>query len=278
LAEIGKIERLPRLLCVIAVGAITMLQSATVMAAPSPTPSLDGILLAPPGTGFVEAALSTPGIFEGPFDSAGYADITASADAANAKQTLDLDGFLSGFGRSWVSPSGDHGYIEAVMAFAGAKGAKTWLSQSELASKAQIAYQHAITISGIGTYYGARLADATSSVFADQYFFIKGNDTFIVSTISLADDLATTAAIQAKRQYDSAPPYSVPPAQWPESKTSNLALNAAKLNGAAVAGILIVGLIVTTLLIARSRRRPPLQGGRVGEESEPDPSTPNVDD
>jgi hypothetical protein len=250
---------LGRLLCAIGVSAVMLMQPAVVLAAPSPSPALDGILLAPPGSGFVEQPKSTSGIFEGPFDADGYASITSSTEVSAAKSTLLSDGFLSGFGRTWVSAAQHLVYVEAIMAFNGAKGAKAWLKQSELADKAEASYQKPITITGIETYYGARLVDTANSIFADAYVFVKGNDTFLISTVSTKDDLATTAATQAKRQFDSAPPYTVPPAQWPETKSSNPALDAAKLIGAFVAGVLIIGLIGAVLIVARSRRRPDFQ-------------------
>ena len=234
------------------------MQPAFVLATPTPSPSLDGILLTPPGTGFVETTQGTPGIFEGAFDADGYTQITSSANAAQAKQTLAHDGFVSGFGRTWVSRATQKIYVEAVMAFGGAKGAKTWLSQSETADRAEPTYQHPITIDGIDSYYGARLVDAASPIYADAYVFVKGNDTYLVSTVSMKDDLAATAATQTKRQYDSAPAYTIPPADWPESKATNIAASAAKVVGAIVIGILIIGLVIAAFFIVRSRRPAPL--------------------
>ena len=229
--QISRIDALARLLCAIGAGAMVVLQSTVALAAPSPSPTLDGILLSPPGSGFVEAKVTT-GIFEGPFDASGYADITSTTNAAAAKATLERDGFLSGYGRTWVSQATHHLYVEAVMAFNGQKGAKTWLGQSEIADKAEATYQHPITVTGIGTYYGARLVDTPNSIFADAYVFVKGNDTYLVSTVSTKDDLATTAATQAKRQYDSAPAFTIPPAQWPESKVVSAAFDARDLAAA----------------------------------------------
>ncbi len=247
---------LGRLLFLIGVAAIALVQSVTVLAAPSPSPALDAILVTPPGTGFVEQAKGTPGIFEGPFDAEGYAQITSSADTTKAKQALVADGFLSGYGRTWVSQAAQKIYVEAVMAFGGAKGAKSWLGQSEIADRAEPTYQHAITIEGIESYYGARLVDPASPIYADAYVFVKGNDTYLVSTVSTKDDLATTAATQTRRQFESAPQYTVPPSEWPESKASNVAVGAVKVVGGVLVGILVVGLIVATLLIVRSRRPP----------------------
>ncbi|HVD47797.1 MAG TPA: hypothetical protein VNG70_11000 [Candidatus Limnocylindria bacterium] len=263
-----------RLLFAIGVSAVILMQPAVALAAPSPSPSLDRILLSPPGSGFVEQPKTASGIFEGPFDAEGYAAITSSADVAAAKKALQADGFLAGYGRTWVSAAKHLVYVEAIMAFNGASGAKAWLKQSELADKAEAAYQKPITITGIETYYGARLVDTANSIYADAYVFVKGNDTFLISTVSTKDDLATTAATQARLQFDSAPPYTVPPAQWPESTSSNKALDVAKLIGAFVGGVLIIGLVVAALLMVRSRRRPPLlavapQGGYAAVEAAP---------
>jgi len=63
---------LVRLLCGIGVGAVLLVQPASALASPSPSPSLDKILVAPPGTGFVEQPKSpSSGLFEGEFDAAG---------------------------------------------------------------------------------------------------------------------------------------------------------------------------------------------------------------
>jgi hypothetical protein len=262
--QVGRIETLRRLLCVIAVGAIWLMQPAAVLAASSPSPTLDGILLTPPGAGFVEANKGTPGIFEGAFDADGYTQITSSANAAQAKLTLAHDGFVAGYGRTFVSKATQKIYVEAVMAFGGAKGAKTWLSQSELADKAEPTYQHPITIDGIASYYGARLVDKASPIYADAYVFVKGNDTFLISTVSTKDDLATTAATQTKLQYNSAPEYTIPPAEWPESKVSNVANSAAQVVAAIVIGILIIGLVIAAIFILRSRRRGSLMAVAAG--------------
>ena len=122
-----------RALCAIGAGALLLAQSMSAIAATNPSPPLDGLLVSPPGTGFVEDK-GTPGFFEGPFDAAKYAEITAS-DADTSKKALDQDGFLSGFGRTWVRSSLGHLYVEAVMAFKGSKGAKAWLRESEAAGQ-----------------------------------------------------------------------------------------------------------------------------------------------
>ena len=245
-----------RLLCCTCVIAVVWLESAVALAAPSPSPALSGLLVSPPGTGFVENKTGA-GLLHGAFDAAGYAQTTAGAKASQTKQALDQDGFLTGFGRTWLSLKTGHGYVEFVMAFTGAKGAKTWLQQSELADKADPTFKNALTITGISSYYGARLVG--NGIYADGYEFVKGNDTFLVSYISAKNDLGTIAATQAKRQYDAAPAYTIPPAQWPETTAANSATGAVRVIGGVVVAILIVGVIVAALLVTRSRRRPALQ-------------------
>ncbi|MEA2628881.1 MAG: hypothetical protein QOJ10_1341 [Chloroflexota bacterium] len=277
---------LGRLLCAIGVGAVLLVQPAAVLAAPTPSPGLDKILVAPPGAGFAEQPKSpSSGLFEGEFDATGYAQTTAASDSTQTKQALDQDGFLKGYGRTWLSKSTGHGYIEFVMAFTGGKGAKTWLRQSEIADKAEPTYKQALTIAGIDSYYGVKLVDTVNRFYADAYVFVKGNDLILVSYVSGKNDLATIAATQTKRQFDATPAYTIPPAQWPETKTSNTALDVAKLIGAFVIGVVLIGLIGGALLVMRSRRRPGLQPVAVqvapavaasvpGTAAEPVPSPP----
>ena len=145
------------------------------------------------------------------------------------------------------------------MAFTGGKGAKTWLRQSEIADKAEPTYKQALTIAGIDSYYGVKLVDTANRFYADAYVFVKGNDLMLVSYVSGKNDVATIAATQTKRQFDAAPAYTIPPAQWPETNTSNAALDVAKLIGAFVIGVVLIGLIGGGLLVMRSRRRSGLQ-------------------
>jgi hypothetical protein len=247
---------LGRLLCSIGVFAALLLQSAMVLAAPTPSPALDGILIKPPGTGFKEELKTTPGILEGPFDAAKFATVTAPTDTAPTTQTLARDGFLTGYARTWFSAGSAHVWVEAVMAFTGAKGAKTWLRQSEVADKADPSYSQALTISGIDTYYGARLVDKVHKVYGDEFVFVKGNDVYLVTYVSNKNDLGSVTATQARKQFDAAPPFTIPQAQWPESKVSSSPFDAFKIVGAVIAGVLILGLAAAAFVIVRSRRRP----------------------
>jgi hypothetical protein len=251
---------LGRLLCSIGVAAVVLLQSATALAAPTPSPALAGLLVKPPGTGYKEEPKATASIVEGPFDAAKYAAVTAAPDAALTAQALVRDGFLAGYGRTWYSTGHAHVYFEAVMAFTGAKGATTWLRQSETADKADVNYSQALTITGIDTYYGARLVDKVHKIYGDAFVFVKGNDVYLVTYVSNKNDLASIAATQTKKQYDAAPPFTIPQAQWPESKVpSSSPFGGLRTIGTIVGVLLILGLIGAGGFLFWSRRRPALR-------------------
>ena len=217
-------------LTVAAFAAVSMLpvSSAVAVPSPSPKPHLSQILAEPPSTGYVELASHTPGILEGPFDAGTYASI-GGLDMQTTITTLAKDGFIAGFGRAWVQQAPGRVMVEIVVAFTGGKGARLWLQQSQLADLTDPTFQHSITVDGIEAYYGARMSDS-SSYFADAFLFVKGNDGFLVSTISSFDDLGDSAAEQTRVQYRHAPDYTIPPSGWPGAKVPQLAIaNAAAL-------------------------------------------------
>jgi len=253
-------EPLRRLLCFIGLAAILLLHSGIALAAPTPSPGLDGILIKPLATGYKEALKSGPGILEGQFDSAKYAETIAASNIAPTKQALDRNGFLSGFGRSWTSSPTGHLFVTAVLAFSGAKGATAWLRQSEAADKADPNYSQALTISGIDTYYGARVIDKVHKVYGDAFIFAKGNDVLIVTYISNKNDLGTIAATQTRKQFDATPPYTIPADQWPENKVvASSPFSGLKTIGLVIGALILLGLLGAGGFIFWSRRRPALQ-------------------
>ncbi len=228
-------------------------------AAPSPNPSLDKVLLAPQDPNFLETGPAT-GMFEGSFDPHQYAALEGGDKQGQVEQTLVHDGFVAGYGRTWLEHGGHHAFVEAVTAFDSGDGASAWLNQAEAGDKSGSTYQRALAVSGIGTYYGARLFDAANHLYTDAFAFVKGNDIFLVSTISAQDDLADTAAVQTKRQYDVAPAYTIAPSSWRPAPSG--AYDAGHLIGrltfyalAGVVVLLVIGLVV------RSRRRAAMAPG-----------------
>jgi hypothetical protein len=257
--QISTIAKVGRLLCAIGVGIVVLLQPAVALAASSPSPSLDGLLAAPPGSDFVELPATTPNVFAGAFDAQGFVTIDGTPDPTNDQKTMEADGFLSGFGKTWVQRSVNHALIEAVLAFKGGLGAGQWMRQLQAADKSQPEYKNAVTVDGISNYYGEHLYDATNVVYSDAFVMVKGNDAFLVVAASPKDDLGTIGSTQAKKQYDAAPAQTIPQAEWPESKVVNVVTTTVKVVGGVLVGILIILAIAVVVIVTRSRRRPMLQ-------------------
>ena len=250
-------EPLRRLLCSLGLAAILLLHSAIALAAPTPSPGLDGILIKPPGTGYKEEPKAAPGIVEGPFDAAKYAEVVSAPDAA---ATLTSNGFLTGFGRTWSTTGSAHVFTEAVLAFTGAQGAKAWVRHEEAADKADPTFVQALTVAGVDSYYGARLIDKVHKIYGDAFVFAKGNDVVFVTFVSNKNDLATIAATQTKKQFDATPGYTIPPDQWPENKVvSTSPFSGLKTVGLVIGALILLGLVGAAGFILWTRRRPRLQ-------------------
>jgi hypothetical protein len=234
--------------------AISLLALAplTASATPSPSPGLETVLAAPP-SGYAELT-SSP--FHGLFTAHDYAQALGSADADQIEKTLNHDGFVSGFGKTWVHQEAEHAMIEAVLAFTGAKGAKAWLVQAEAGDKKDPSYAHADSISGISPYYGVHFKSAdTSGGEGDAFSFVKGNDVFLVDVVSTKDDVLDVATTQTQAQYNSAPNQTIPSSQWPENASSG-GRSIAYWVGFLTIPVLIAVLALAGFLIVRSRRRP----------------------
>lgn len=227
----------------------------TAAAASNPQPRLGEILAEPAADGYTEVQQHTPGLLQGEFGATDYASLDGH-DFATTMKTLRQDGFITGFGRAWVEQAPNHVLVELAVAFSGGAGAKTWLKQSQQADLSDPTFQHSISVDGIDDYYGARMSDS-SSYFADAFLFVKGNDGFLVSTISGADDLGDSAAVQTRAQYRHAPAYTIPPDGWPGARPPLLSMS----NAVAVAPLITAGaaavaaLAWLAILVARRRRR-----------------------
>jgi hypothetical protein len=220
-------------------------------ATPSPSPSLDTILAAPP-SGFTGL---TTAFLHGHFTADDYA---ANADAAKRSgivATLNRDGFVDGFSNTWVSQSSQHVLIEAVLAFKGGKGAHDWLIAVEEADKKDARFVRADTLSGLGTYYGAHLVDTASKTYGDEFSFVKGNDVFAVVVASTKDDALPQAMSQATSQFNAAPSETIPSSQWPENQPG-AEPDWGKLSADVFVGLLVVGFVVFVVMNqVRARRR-----------------------
>jgi hypothetical protein len=248
--------RVRRVLCALAVFA-TALLPVTAATFPSPAPSLDHLLLAPP-SGY--SALDTKTVFSGRFTAHDLA-ATWLAKSAEVEQVLVRDGFVDGFGGFWVDEPAHRALIEYVIAFSGGNGARSWLSDGVALDKADPAYQYADVLPGVDTYVGEHLVYPSNDVF-DGFLFVKGNDLFAVGFESRQDDVLGLTIAQARSQYDSAPDSTIPRTQWPENagagspradtSTDSTAFAFGGFIGVVLVLALIAGLIV--VVVTRVRR------------------------
>jgi hypothetical protein len=217
-------------------------------AAPSPSPNLSGLLVAPP-SGYTQV---TTAAFHGRFDATTYAS-QYQTKTLEAGFNLIQDGFVDGYGMTWVQRSTGHILLEFVIAFRGGKGAKSWLAYEEASDKGTAEYKHPDTLSGIGTYYGVHLAFTSSHSYADAFSFVKGNDMFGVGFVSPRDDVQKLAAAQTRSQYGSAPDQTIPKAQWPENAPSQRPQT--NRLGLIIGAVLVLVLIAGTVRLVAVRRR-----------------------
>jgi hypothetical protein len=217
-------------------GAALALLPLGAAAAPSPSPTLDTVLAAAP-SGFVELTTAT---FHGSFNAHDYAAVSDPAKASQIEATMTHDGFVGGYGKTWVQQAAGHALLEAVIAFNGGSGARQWLTQAEAGDKADPSYTHADSMTGIDPYYGGHFKYSSSNTVGDFFSFAKGNDVFLLGFVSQKDDVLNMAVAQAKSQYDSAPSETIPSSMWPENAS----------HGSTNVALFIVPFIVVVLLIA----------------------------
>jgi hypothetical protein len=251
---------LGRLIVAAGVATLACLPAVAVAApSPSPAPALETLLASPPASDYEQNP--QPIGIEGKFDLDRYISFLGPKDVNETTSALRREGFITGFSDSWVQEASTHLLVEVVIAFGGKAGAKEWLGKSEQVDKSDSFYKSSIPVSGLETYYGARFADPTRALYADIISFVKGNDYFLVGLVSNADDLKDLASEQTKRQFDKAPPYTIPPAQWPESSGS-LAIGPVlvpvplAIAGASTLALVLLAAFAAVLFVARRQRRP----------------------
>jgi hypothetical protein len=240
-------SRVNRLIYVAAISLLA-LGPISASASPTPSPTLDTLLVAPP-SGYTELT-SSP--FHGKFTAHDYAQASDSSKAEQIEQTLTRDGFVDGYGMTWINQASQHALVEAVIAFTGGKGAKSWLISAEAGDKADPTYDHAVSITGISPYYGGHFKYSSSNTIGDVFSFVKGNDVFIVGFVSTRDDVLSQATQQTKTQYDSAPKETIPSSQWPENASSGG--GAFPVLAVGIVGILIVLAVLAVLALTMRRR------------------------
>lgn len=226
--------------------------SALAAASPTPSPGLETVL-APPPSGFVELTTSS---FNGHFNAHQYA-ATSTAQASQIENTLNHDGMVDGYGKTWLQRSASHALLEVVIAFTGGKGASDWLTQAEAGDKSDPSYVHSDTMSGLDHYYGGHFSYTSSSTVGDAFVFAKGNDVYEIGAVSAKDDVLNLAMSQTTAQFNAAPNETIPSSQWPENKNS--------LTGGGggigaifyvLAAVVVIAVIVLVVVL-RSRGRGP---------------------
>src|SRR5437660_3063574 len=255
----------------VALAAVTAVSLAPVAAVtPSPSPSLGTLLAAPPASNYVVDTQAFMRV-EGAFDVAEYVNFLAPSNPSEMETTLKHDGFVSGFGRSWAQQGTTHLLLEIVVAFRGATGAKSWLAASGAADSSNQYFKGAIVVSGVDPSYGGHFADPAAPAYADIVAFVKGNDYFLIGILSASDDIADSASTHTRKQYDLAPPNTIPSAQWPENAT-RAANRSASLPVVVALGILVLVFFAAVamylvVIVRRGSRRDPvfayaaMQGG-----------------
>ena len=206
------------------------------------------MLLAPPA-GYTQLATGT---FHGQFGVRAYAAQFQSKEL-EATITLVHDGFVDGYGMEWVHRSSGRLLLEFVIAFKGGSGAKDWLGFEATADKADPAYKHADTMSGIDPYFGLHLVLTSPRIYSDAFAFVKGNDVFYVSFASTKDDALKLTTAQTRRQYDSGPPETIPKAKWPENAPSQRPQT--NFLGAIIGAVLVLVIIAGVARLVMIRRR-----------------------
>jgi hypothetical protein len=236
--------------------ASVVFSPVAVAASPTPSPSLDTVLVAPMGTGFVDdpSALSFP---EGTFTAPQWAAV-AGTDAPAVEAHLKTFGFITGYARAWLDKAHNHRIVQIVVALGGGQGARNLQSYLSANVTGNKYYSRSISVSGIDTSGGAHFADPATPGYADEIWFTKGNDFFDLTVAAVADDMGDLAVTEAKRQFDVAPSSTIPPDQWPENSSSG-GFDWAGITGrVAVIAVVVTAVavvIVVTAVVLLSRRR-----------------------
>ena len=189
--------------------------SAAAASTPSPSPTLDQVLLAPPA-GYAKLAT---GALRGKFTPADYTKAYGE-QAVQAEHELKGAGFVEGYGLTWTQKTTRRTLVEFVMAFTGGAGARQWLDYEQARTKTRTSYRRAIPLPGVDPFYGAHFV--SGSTITDAFAFVKGNDLIGVSMSSARDDKLALATQQTMSQYYFAPVSTIPSDQWPENASHGI--------------------------------------------------------
>jgi hypothetical protein len=251
--------------------ALTLSPLAAV-ASPAPSPSLDQTL-APAPAGFTEAD-QAESVLQGVFTADDFAAATVSGDRqAELLTALRNDGFVAGFAHTWVQRGSDRAMLEAVLAFSGGQGAAKWRRSTDQMDRGATSYKRPLPLAGVPNSSGSHFAG--SNFFADSFDVVKGNDFFLIIALSRQNDVTALATTQARTQYDHAPDFTIPPAQWPEANGANALTRATyvfgKATGYALFALLAAGVVLAFVAVymvwqRRTSTRPAPDGVQTSED------------
>jgi len=227
-----------------ALAAFLTMTPVAAEAAPSPNPAaLRATLADPISPDFVEADQGTPGTVEGSLDAARYVDST-SATAAERQgmiDSLNQNGFISGYGREWYKPRSNDFLGEIVLAFASSNGARATASLSKIRYAQEKSFQ-SFTDSLIPGGYA--LTEVGGGFSWTVVVFTKADGLYAVAGGSPSDFMSADVLAQAQKEYRLAPANSLAPSHQTAPIGFALAL---------LLALLVTGGLV---LFAVIRRRP----------------------
>lgn len=229
-----------RLLGAIPAGFLAVLPVVADAATPSPSPTLDQVLAAPPA-GFVK--VPTAGM-HGRFTAADYVK-GYGEQAVQAEHQVKVDGFVDGYGLTWYQKTTKRTITQFVIAFAGGAGARDFLDYEETAAKTRSTYRHANPLPGVDAFYGVHFI--SGSAIGDSFYFVKGNDLFGLVVYSTRDDNLKIATALASAQYTFAPASTIPSDQWPENTKPPATHPVSAPNVSGILPFLLIALLVVGL-------------------------------
>ncbi|HKW59188.1 MAG TPA: hypothetical protein VJR46_05490 [Candidatus Dormibacteraeota bacterium] len=228
--------------------ALILLGAPATPAAPSPSPSLDGLLSTPASSYVRDSSLFAA--IQGSFDAVDYLGVLNPRKPSETLATLREDGFVQGYGRSWFDRAAGRLLSELVVAFSGGAGAKRWLPEAMALSQDNVFFTSDVPVSGIEAAFGSHFENPKGPAYVDEIGFVKGNDYFFVYVFSFKNDLADAAVKQARQQYDFAPAQTISPSQWPENATNHSNRSTFSTPSMPPAGIAIIAIAATLVLLA----------------------------
>lgn len=245
-----------------AVAGLIALQPLTALASDTPTlEALRAILADPTSSDYVEVDQGTPNALVGPFDARTYADSfqTDSKTSDALVDSLNKEGFLAGYARSWYKPGTQIYMGAAVFAFHANAGARSALRASKLQYATGAGFKSFLDSSSIPQSFA--LTDSGPDGFNwTVVLFTKGNDMFAILAGSATGYTSADALTQAKAEYVFAPASTF--AGTPAVLAAGHAFGKALLVSLVLMAMLVAAVVGSILVVLNARKpsKPVLPG------------------